>query len=263
MQAFTRTIGRLLRNVGQAVPDVFPFRAIGNRVLWPLHKAFCPGGGTIDVLGLRMELDPAECVERNLWFTPHLYDSAEIRFAIKILRAGGCFVDVGANVGWWSLRIRQACPETPILAIEANPDTFTQLIKNISLNEFHDIMGHNVACADKTGQLLFHCTDNGNRGGDSLIARPSSNRTINVCAETLRDILYKYLPDEKLGFLKLDIEGAEFQVLRHFLEHTADTGLPTAICVEHLHSSEIDGMLRRRGYCSVLTTRENSVYQRS
>lgn len=262
MQAFKTTIGRLLRKVGQAVPDIFPFRAIGNRVLWPLHKAFCPGGGTIDVLGLQMHLDPAECVDRNLWFTPHLYDSAEIRFAIKILGAGGCFVDLGANVGWWSLRIRQACPETQILALEANPDTFAQLINNFSLNEFQDIIGLNVACADKTGQLRLHCVDNGNRGGDSLFARPSSNRTINVFAETLRGILNKYLPDEKIGFLKLDIEGAEFLVLRHFLEHTADTGLPTAICVEHLHSNEIDGMLRRRGYRRTLTTRENSVYQR-
>jgi len=91
-------IKTLLRLIGRAVPDIRFVRAIPNRILKPLHKALGFDGGIVNVLGFQMRLDPNECVDGWLWFSPHLYDRIEIDFLMKHFPNDGVFLDVGANI---------------------------------------------------------------------------------------------------------------------------------------------------------------------
>ena len=92
-----------LRWIGLNTPNIPYVRAIPNRLLKPLHSALGFDGGLVDVLGFKMYLEPNECVDGNLWFAPHLYDTNEIRYLQEQMPQDGIFVDVGANIGFWSL----------------------------------------------------------------------------------------------------------------------------------------------------------------
>ena len=61
--------------------------------------------------------------ERKFMFTPWRFDTEERRALTGSLRPDGVFVDIGANVGWYSLFVAsQAGPASRILALEPQPD---------------------------------------------------------------------------------------------------------------------------------------------
>lgn len=160
-----------------------------------------------------MRLDPSECVDGDLWFAPHLYDRSEIRFLRKRMREDGVFVDVGANVGFWSLLFANVFPRARICAIEANPATFRVLSENIEINVFQNITALNMGVSDNVGELPLYCNDTGNRGGDSF-SETTSDRTrrLMIPIKPLAAILAE-ANLESVDVLKMDIEGFEERVL--------------------------------------------------
>ena len=181
---------KFLRWIGRQTPNIIYVRAIPNRLLKPLHSAFGLRGGVVDVLGLQMHLEPTECVDGNLWFAPHLYDRDEIRYLRDQMPKYGVFVDIGANIGFWSLCFSHCCPESKICSIEANPETFAVLLKNIEINAFQNILPLNIGVSDHDGELSLYCNDSGNRGADSF-ADYANNRTrcVMVAVKPLAAIL--------------------------------------------------------------------------
>lgn len=54
-------------------------------------------------LGFEFELNPNECVDGAILFYPQLYERREISFIRSVLPSGGTFLDVGSNIGFYSL----------------------------------------------------------------------------------------------------------------------------------------------------------------
>lgn len=251
---------QLLRWLGHRVPNIRYVRAVANLVLKPLHTAFGLGGGVVNVLGFAMRLDPNECVDGSLWFTPHLYDRDEIAFLSRHFPDQGVFVDVGANIGFWSLRFSHVFPRAKIFAIEANPTTFNALCENIERNAFRNIRAVNVGVSDEVGSLPLYCNDTGNRGGDSFARSMAGRvRSIMVSVKPLEAIL-RDAGLESVDVIKMDIEGLEEKVLSRFFLDAPRTMWPQFICVEVLHAPQAGALLRSVGYSLVLEARENSIF---
>ena len=127
-------LAETIRWVSHKVPNIRYVRSIPHRILKPMHKALRLQGGLVDVLGFKMHLDPNECVDSHLWFTPRSYDCQELDFLMHSFPDRGVFLDAGSNIGYWSLRFAQRFPNCRIYAIEANPATFDILSQNINVN---------------------------------------------------------------------------------------------------------------------------------
>jgi FkbM family methyltransferase len=261
LAAFLNMISGLLRWLGRQTPSIRYVRAIPNRLLKPLHLALGLEGGVVDVLGFKMCLEPKECVDGNLWFAPHLYDRDEINFLLERMPQDGVFVDVGANIGFWSLYFAHVFPRAKICAIEANPATFLVLRENIEINAFRNIMPLHVGVSDNVGELPLYCNDTGNRGGDSFADYADNrNRCVMVAVKPLADILAS-AGIERVDVMKMDIEGFEERVLTRFFAEAPRGLWPRFICAEVSHVPKVVFLLQKFGYRIALSERENCVFE--
>jgi FkbM family methyltransferase len=117
-------------------------------------------------------------------------------------------LDCGANVGLASLFFHRAYPHARVTAFEADPALFEMLDANLHANGATDVESRHAAVWTSTGALTFHC-----EGSDSgmIGALPGAigGQAMTVPSLRLRDLL----EEGPVDLLKLDIEGAEDQVL--------------------------------------------------
>jgi FkbM family methyltransferase len=115
-------------------------------------------------------------------------------------------IDCGSNIGLSVIYFKTKFPKSRILAFEPDPDIFNVLKKNINSYNFKQIELYNKAIWDQNTTVQFY--SEGAYSGRIAEAKDNLD-LINVKTERLKDLL-----QEPVEFLKLDIEGAEFKVLK-------------------------------------------------
>jgi FkbM family methyltransferase len=186
---------------------------------------------TIEVLGFRMRLDPSECVDANVLFYPQLYDHTEIRFLQKLLRPGDCFLDLGANIGFYSLcASRSVGASGAVIAVEADPVNYEKLSFNLRLNSANNVNALCVGVSDKRETLRLGLNTTGNRGGNSFLSKEPTESVLVDC-RSLAELLELNGVREVSG-AKFDIEGFEFRVLRQFFADVDRSFYPKFIIIE-------------------------------
>lgn len=254
---------RVLRFLGHRLPPLPHASGIVNRVLKPLYLRKRRAPVVCDVLGMRMELDPAEAVDGNLIFCPQLYDAPEIAFLMSQLAAGDTFVDIGAHVGFYALMAAKRIRHGAVVAIEASPFTFAVLDKNIRLNTA-PIAALQCGVSDREETLQLHLQERGNRGGNSFLARGGPANHVDVPCYPLVDLLRRAGLTRVTG-MKIDVEGFEYKVLRHFFAHAPASLQPRFIITEFYADLVGDTtgdqirLLTEFGYREVLRTPNNRI----
>lgn len=225
-------------------------------------------GAPVDVeaLGVRMRLQPQNNIcEKRLLFSPRSFDPDELAILSARLRDDAVFIDVGANVGIYSLFVASRTGRAArVLSIEPQPSIFERLVYNIRLNAFATIKAVECAVADRSGELTLFL-DPRNSGESSVkVVNSGGARPIRIPARTLLDLV------EEEGFtrvdaIKLDVEGAEDLVLEPYLRDAPTHLLPALIVVEDgSRQWQIDlvSLLGRSGYRLLKRTRLNLVFER-
>ena len=133
------------------------------------------------------------------------------------LRPGDLFVDVGSNIGYFTLLASRAVgPEGSVVAVEASPSTFRLLLRNLELNRVSNVRAVNVAASSTRGTLTVHEGPAHNRGLASTVADRGATSTAEVTALPLQEILSE---DElrRARVIKLDTEGGELAIMQALL----------------------------------------------
>ncbi len=219
------------------------------------------------IFGQRMRLYPFNNVcEKRALFTPQFFDPVERAILSACASEDFVFLDIGANVGLYSLFVASLAPRARIIAVEPQADMFERLLFNIGQNDTGAIKALNCALADRDGEITLFVEDR-NRGESSVkfIGSPgSSGNAIRVPARTLLSVVEDER-FERIDAIKIDVEGAEDLVLVPFLEQAPDTLLPSLIIIENARSRwQVDllAMLEERGYHTLAKTRLNLVLER-
>ena len=113
--------------------------------------------GPFDVttLGVRMRSHPWDNLsDSKLLLTPRHYCPKEIRILKQALAQGGVFVDIGANIGAFTLQAAQF-ERVQVLAIEPNPVAAQRLRTNLAVNGFASAFIVETAIGRSTGEALF------------------------------------------------------------------------------------------------------------
>ncbi len=158
-----------------------------------------------------MELDLAESLQGLLYYYGY-YERDLTRFIESIIRPGSVMVDVGANIGTFTLLA--ASLGATCYSFEASPTVCATLRRNIALNEFGNITVRECAVSDHTGEasfFLYEDVGKNNSCGQSAFFRRGPGREIKVPLETLDSALSDLT---RVDFIKTDVEGADFLVLR-------------------------------------------------
>jgi FkbM family methyltransferase len=214
-----------------------------------------------------MRLYPSHNVsEKNLLFTPHLFDPEERQELGKRIRDGFTFIDIGANVGGYSLfAAALAGPHARILAIEPHPGIFERLSYNVRQNPFGSIKALECAVTDRDGTItLFVDPSNSGESSMRFVNSHGKAHAVKVPAKALRTILTEEGFDT-LDALKVDVEGAEDLILEPFFRDVEPRLWPKLLIVDSSTSratSSIPVSGTGSAYKLVLRTRSNSVYER-
>lgn len=160
--------------------------------------------------GFSMHLDLGQFVDRTIYCTGG-WEPLETMVIMAALKPGDTFVDVGANIGFFSLLAhRLVGPAGCVHAIEATPSTADLLDGNIALNKAGAIRVHRCAAGDRDGQVAMVVHDAGNIGSNHLSFDAGDGADVEIPLRRLDDLL----ADENIRLIKLDIEGAEAMALR-------------------------------------------------
>lgn len=218
--------------IGRHLPPIPHITGISNRIMKPFYLRKTRVPVSVDVLDFKMILDPKECVDGNLLFHPHLYDRDEIAFLREKLHEGDVFLDIGANIGFYSLAVSDRVGENgKIVSIEADPTNYDKLVKNIGMNGKHNIKAVNMGVSDKSETLMLGICKIGNRGGNSFL-REGDEKVAVACCPLLELVLAENL--QKIKAIKIDIEGYEYRVLNKFFCEAPVTLHPEFIIIEHI-----------------------------
>lgn len=186
--------------------------------------------------GIRMALDLREYVQRRIYYGA--YEVAEASFVRRLVRERDVIVDVGANVGYFTLQAAAAAGRHGrVHAFEPVPPNAAALEDNIRLNGFSQVTVNRVAVADRAGTMTLGLrTDEEEAsgigaGGTSGHYSEGGPRLSAIAPVTTLDA---YLADagvEHVRLVKIDVEGAEPRVLSG-LATTFSHRPPDAVMVE-------------------------------
>ncbi|MGW8062154.1 FkbM family methyltransferase [Streptomyces ziwulingensis] len=159
-------------------------------------------------------VDTRDLIQRYLYlfgvWEPHM--TAWLR---RRLRPGDGFVDVGANIGVFSvLAARLVGDAGRVVAIEASPDLHRRLVGHGRLNDRANIRALNAAVSDGRRTLTFVLASSRNTGANSVVPYDGpAESTFEIEARPLPELLD---PAEiaNARVIKIDVEGAEGGVVR-------------------------------------------------
>jgi FkbM family methyltransferase len=162
-----------------------------------------------------------------------LHEFEDMAFLLHLLRPDDRFVDVGANMGSYTVLARGVCRACTV-SYEPVPATFRRLQDNLSLNQALDERSRlvNAAVGSAPGTLRM------SEGQDAMnhVARPAEAAALEVPVVTLdQDLFASPL------LLKVDVEGYETEVLRGARRHLANPALRALIV-------ELNGLGQRYGH---------------
>ncbi|HVJ54122.1 MAG TPA: FkbM family methyltransferase [Aliidongia sp.] len=171
--------------------------------------------------GGRFVCDVPDMVQAHIYYFGR-WEPNLTAFMQRRLEPGDTFIDVGANIGYFSLLgSRLVGDRGRVVSIEASPSIFRQFTSNIERNGAANIRALNVAASDRHGTLDLYRGEVGNQGSTSLAKTETAVKEATVPAVPFDEALSpQELADARV--IKIDIEGAEPPVLARILDRIAD-----------------------------------------
>lgn len=169
-----------------------------------------------NVKGIFYQLDLKDDVQRMIFY--NLCDRRELDFVLSLIRPGGVYFDVGANVGIYSLKIAQKIGgKGTVHAFEASPRIYERLKYNCELNSFaSNLFPHHVAVCEEEKRVTF-CEGPAHASGWGSISDYGEDKRLPGKVEVRGISIDRFMKEheiEKVDFMKIDVEGHEFDVLQ-------------------------------------------------
>jgi FkbM family methyltransferase len=195
-----------------------------------------------------------------------VWEAMETAFVLANVRPGDVFVDVGANIGYFSMLAAQRQP-SQILAVEPVGRTFDVLTRNVRHNGLDDVIHPvNVALGSQASTVRLVST----RGPKNHVeyAVGGNDRDLDkveATLTTLDSLLKGSDAPGRVDFIKVDIEGYEYEFLKGARE-TIDRFKPMMLMEVEQHrlekfgvrASDVFQFLAELGY-RYLCVRENAI----
>ena len=189
-------------------------RGLALRILRPWVTPGRTRPRWLKIRGFVYWTDLADFDARNM-AVDRRYGARLIDMILCHLPVAGTFIDVGAHVGGITLpAASHVGPEGRVLAIEPNPNTATVLRRNLTKNLLKNTTVVELACLDERKRTVFYVNDSSHSGKSSLSGRNAGSRqTVTIECDTLDSIAATHEVD-RVDVVKIDVEGAELQVLK-------------------------------------------------
>lgn len=191
-------------------------RQLGGRGLgdWPLVGAWYRAlfravrpRGIVEVVtrSIRLRINAADPGIAPWLLMGKEFSPGEVRLLERTLKPGMIFVDVGANIGYFTLIAAKLVGFTgKVYAFEPDEDNFNLLYQNIKLNNFSQVVAIKRGVSDRNGQAKLY-RDPNNPCRHSLAPNETA-QVIEIATVTLDEF---FADQPRFDMIKIDVEGAE------------------------------------------------------
>lgn len=134
------------------------------------------------------------------------------------IKNDGIFLDVGANLGWYTLNVCKKYPGLKSYAFEPINETYLKMLRNVELNGLENCEVMNTGLSDENKKVSFFY-DVVASGASSMVDLREMETTVKVGSEVKRlDDVMEEKHIEKIDFIKCDVEGSELFVFKGGIE---------------------------------------------
>jgi FkbM family methyltransferase len=228
--------------------------AILEKDLWPPTSWI---GRTVHLVnGMHIEVDPRDYVGRSI-MDNGCFETETVHFVQRFLKPGMVFLDIGANIGQYSLLASELVgSEGTVHSFEPYPLMYAVLRRNVERNHCVNVHCNCVALDEQEGsQQLFL---SGSKGFGSTSFVPAEHYSgLQIGVRTMSVDRYAQVHGlDRVDLIKIDVEGAEMSVLKgaHFLlDKHPDVALVLEFNDTAAHrfgysSAQLADYLRARGF---------------
>jgi len=248
-ESIKRQVGLCLFEACERVPRLKPFlRRWGLRT----SKEWFAGRAARVQMSDGRRLMLASIAENYLsfelfWRGAAYYEPITTLVAGELVGPGDTFIDVGANIGFYSLVLSAMRPGLKGIAFEPNPKNFAMLQANVHSNGLRKIVCESMALSDKdsTASLYLSPSDMSASLETGFDSQPTGR--VEVRTTTLDN----YLTDRPIGgrpLIKVDVEGHEAAFFRGAQETLALRQPDVIAEVAVSYDSKTSAFLREIGY---------------
>jgi len=190
----------------------------------------------VEVDGHKMFLDSSDSLRLSI---NGIYEEFETQIVKKIINKGEVVVDIGANIGYYTLIFAKLVGNNgKVFAFEPEPNNFELLKKNVMTNGYTNVelVRKGISNVNETAILYL---DKNNKGGHTLIDKIEERESIKIDSIRLDD----YFQDDIIDFIKIDVEGFESEAVKGMakvLQRTNNVKLMTEFSSYLLKKSGIE-----------------------
>ena len=213
-------------------------RSVRFRGKYRLMSLLGPSDGvrSARVFGYQMDLDLSDWIQRNMYFGS--YEQPQTSQILSHLSPGMTFVDVGANVGYYTAMASSIVGGGRVIAYEPNPWAFDRLNAWIAANQAKNITTVCAALGSREGSMA---ADFGNSDSDnhtaSLVTAPVPNGKSeeNIIDVRTLDAEAKRMGIRRIDVMKIDVDGYETEVFNGASELLAEGRIGAILCEFSVH----------------------------
>lgn len=218
-QALVKTGAALLQAYFRHMPTTAGKRLIWYHAVKPLLRS----GAALETrtrFGARMRVRFPDAIQTYIYFFG-VWEPAITAYLTATLAPGDTVIDIGANVGYDTLLAAHCVGRGgKVFAIEASPTLFGLLRDNLALNDACGVEALNAAVCAEPGNVAVYLHDHDNLGATTIMPAVAARRGAVLETVVPGRPLPDIIPADAIlsaRVIKIDVEGAEFPVVRGFL----------------------------------------------
>lgn len=188
-----------------------PHHPAKGRIIRALLRLF-DGRRLPSVYGPMMTVRARDATNRFALLGTLAEDYRDVHAQIMAMPAGECFVDIGANLGLFTMvASRHLGPDGRVIAFEPNQTTFADLAGNLAANKCTNVVTVCAGVSSSTARVAF---DPGPAGhsGIARISEAGSSAIMVLGSAQVADLI-RNVADGRRITIKIDVEGHENQVI--------------------------------------------------
>jgi FkbM family methyltransferase len=199
--------------------------------LWCLETSV----SSLTIFGSTLQVDASDIVGKHIYYFG-IWEPNLTHWIQRRLSPGDLFIDVGANIGYYSLLASKLVGNSgKVVSVEALPQIFSRLESNLRQNDSSNVRAVNVAAWDKTEKVKIFTRQEGPSGSTTLISDWANQWHLQQQIEIDAKPLSVILTQEEIKtarLIKIDVEGAEWHVISEMKSWLAKTGKDLEIAIE-------------------------------
>lgn len=210
-----RTLGR---HIFRILCKLYPYENGKYSLLQKVYFPYLAPRNSFEITtkikdNILMKLDLTEYIQAYL-YNFGSYELPTINYIKKTIKPNMNILDIGGNVGLMTLVFANQLNNTgKVYTFEPEPSNFKKLTDNVALNKFTNVLLNQLAVSDRSLNLKFYLSTGNNSGVHSLIYNASLNSDyIEVPAIKMDEYVIEHNIG-KVDLIKIDVEGAELDVL--------------------------------------------------